>query len=290
MKNNSYQDSENSFVITWDPAGNVISFVNRQNAIQPIADAKRSAALYKLTKENSTKEYSSIDGDFSMFTNFNSLVTIKDIGANKMEFTTHYWDGKKCFSIQMENEIPNGKFELYANNGKLKESGNFLNGEKTGLWSKFYTSGTKASTMNYFTSDSVYITYFYKNENVSSEYLYSKRRKYGPYKDYYESGQLKTVTNYIRNRINGKYEYFHENGQVATRYFANMGQRNGLSEQWFSNGKLQSTFKYKNNRVDGEFKEWWENGNLRKTGYYKRERKDSIWMFYEVLNGLALCP
>lgn len=47
------------------------------------------------------------------------------------------------------NDEPNGLFEEYFYNGKLKMTGTYKNGEKIGLWSEYYNTGQLMARINY---------------------------------------------------------------------------------------------------------------------------------------------
>lgn len=95
----------------------------------------------------------------------------------------------------------------------------------------------------------------------------------GPYKEYYDSGELKVEGQYKNKKRIGDWKSYHENGQISGLYSYNNGKRNEEQSYYYEDGTLKSkTEKVGENYIT---KGYYKSGNLEyehqlKTGYYKR--------------------
>ena len=69
-------------------------------------------------------------------------------------------------------------------------------------------------------------------------YLDRYGRKQGIEKEYYPSGELRSLTSYVDGILNGLYRQWYPNGnpKIETTYLN--GKLNGLYRTWYENGKL----------------------------------------------------
>ena len=62
------------------------------------------------------------------------------------------------------------------------------------------------------------------------------RMNHGPYKDFYESGSIRTDATYKNGKFHGPYTFYHENGQVYLKVENKRGSINGnvsfLNRDW----------------------------------------------------------
>ena len=70
------------------------------------------------------------------------------------------------------------------------------------------------------------------------------RMNHGPYKDFYESGALRTEANY-RGKFDGLYTFYHENGQIYVQVEYKRGNLNGDVSFFNDQGQLIEMIKYK---------------------------------------------
>lgn len=105
-----------------------------------------------------------------------------------------------CISFAFGQSAKNGLNKTYYQNGKLKSSETFRNGEKVGVCKYYYDNGKLQYEENYNTegqAEGVFNSY-YKNGQLESMYSYRNGQRHGIYKEYYEDGKL---------RDEGRYEY-----------------------------------------------------------------------------------
>jgi antitoxin component YwqK of YwqJK toxin-antitoxin module len=105
------------------------------------------------------------------------------------------------------NGFRNGKSETFGDDGKLKESGNYLNDIKNGVWKYFrrYDSRTGKDFDNY----------LYKQET------YKIGRLNGEVMEYYPNGNITMKVNYVEGNKRGILEFYNENGTLSRREFIN---------------------------------------------------------------------
>ncbi len=130
--------------------------------------------------------------------------------SGQLESSGKYSDGKK-----------NGEWKEYYESGELERTGNYANGDKVGKWKGYYESGQLKIIEDYSLNSISYIEY-YKNGNKSQESFFSsKDEKYGakvhgPFKQYYENGNLKVSANFDYGTYVGIIKSYDENGNLES--------------------------------------------------------------------------
>ena len=74
------------------------------------------------------------------------------------------------------------------------------------------------------------------------------RMNHGPYKDFYESGVIRTEANYRNGKFDGMYTFYHENGQIYVQVEYKRGNLNGDISFFDDIGQLIEVVKYKNGK------------------------------------------
>ena len=97
----------------------------------------------------------------------------------------------KSEEINMRDNIAQGAFRSWYENGSLKDSGDYSNGRKNGLWKSWYQDGQIESTGSY-----------------------SNSLHEGEWNWYYENGKPSTKEIYVKNKIT-KLECYNENGEYS---------------------------------------------------------------------------
>lgn len=102
----------------------------------------------------------------------------------------------------------------------------------------------------------------------------------GPYKDYYDSGEVKTEGAYLDGKRTGKWVNYHKNGQVSEQYLYSEGKYNRTSfKSFYEDGTL------KREVVEEDYyhvsKGYYENGNLKlkrklEGGFYKEYKENGL--------------
>ena len=97
---------------------------------------------------------------------------------------------------------------------------------------------------------------------------------HGPYKLYYDNGQLEEEITYKVGVKDGPYKVYHENGQLFLEVtYDNGRRRDGPYKEYHDNGQLSIEGTYKDGYFDGYAKSYYKNGEFRSEGtFYKGTR------------------
>ena len=155
-----------------------------------------------------------------------------------------YDDKRKAY-----NEVLDGNYLTYYNNGSPNQIGNYKDGKLDGIQLKYYENNVKASEINF--KDGL---------------------KFGTSKSYSKNGLLIENESYTIIKQNdellsvkdGEYTCYGEiNQQILAQGLYKNGKKDGLWQNWYTNGKRASVISYKEDLYVGEIKTWNENGSLK---------------------------
>ncbi len=99
-------------------------------------------------------------------------------------------------------------------------------------------------------------SYYEKSGALKSEMTIKNKKKNGPAKKYYPTGELHTLVNYVDNVKEGEAIWYYKNGHPyrVTKYVN--GKKEGIRKIYYENGKLQAEIPYKNNEPIEGLKEY----------------------------------
>jgi hypothetical protein len=112
----------------------------------------------------------------------------------------------------------------------------------------------------------------------------NKSRNIYHVKDYFENGQIQmdafyssfdkkikegSQCNYRSNTKEGPYKKWFENGQIEYSANYKRGLTNGLSESWYNSGIKESEENWRHGQLDGKVKYWTEKGELQFDFYFE---------------------
>jgi antitoxin component YwqK of YwqJK toxin-antitoxin module len=129
---------------------------------------------------------------------------------NQIQMKGHY--------ISLNPEKEDGYFEWFHSNGKIKHTGNYLNGEPIGehLW-------------------------YFDNGNIEAVENYKNGKLNGIFKEYYQNGNLNTETEFVDEIQFGYTKYFREDNSLHSEGNFKNGERNGLWKFYDESGNLVGT-------------------------------------------------
>lgn len=160
-----------------------------------------------------------------------------------------------------KNNVLDGPFsEVFEKGGKVKSSGQYSSGKKTGRWDYGKSDGTKTLTEVYDASGGLTkkITY-YTNGKPNAETEYKNDKLHGVTKKYNQDGTLKSEANYANGKEHGK----------QTQYITS------------TSGNYVCISHCQNGLKDGDYLEEYKNGNPKAKGQYKQDKKDGVWLYGE---------
>ncbi|MBA3901733.1 MAG: tetratricopeptide repeat protein, partial [Bacteroidetes bacterium] len=197
-----------------------------------------------------------------------------------------------------------GYVETYYTNGTISSKGNYVDGEKDGLFIYYYKNGQKSRESN-FKKGEVHgeFTLYYEDGKKRRTGFYENGKQQGIQKDYNKAGHLTNIANYKDDESDGKfliyfdmgeaykkyegyylkgklndslYEYY-DNGAIDAIEIYKNGQLNGERKEFHRNGQLKSVVKYIEGVREGEYKSYFDNGQLYKQGHYKAGTDIGQW-------------
>lgn len=128
----------------------------------------------------------------------------------------------------------------YNANQKVEE-GEYLDNKRTGVWKKYYPTGSLESEINYI-----------------------ENHPYGHYSTYYPNNRLEESGYWTANKNTGDFKRFHENGNLAQEFnFNSRGKRDGVQKYYYPDGTLQCTVEIDNGVANGMYMLYYPNGELR---------------------------
>ena len=138
------------------------------------------------------------------------------------------------------------------NNNLLEESGEMLNGQKTGTWITYYFDGRVKSISSYIAGklDGVQI-------NLN------------------DKGHVELQAHYKDGQLDGTWTSYANGSRKSEERVYNMGKLDGISKYYDKRGKLQKEIGFKNDVQHGFFRQYDEQGNVLLEYEYKNGEKVS---------------
>lgn len=188
--------------------------------------------------------------------------------------------GQSNSTFGLKSDIPNYIDSNGLKQGLWKEE---LNQDNIGYFITTYVDGIKDGQYRAFNI----------NGNVAVEGHFKNDSLNGKVKQYYETGELKILTEYemgvlvnkqidywengniqasesFKNGItDGVYKWFYESGKLRAEWEIVMDVETGFYKYYHENGQLQFTGNRINGKKEGKFMEFNEEGDLIKTFNYK---------------------
>lgn len=151
------------------------------------------------------------------------------------------------------DNLLNGPYTSYFEDGSIEATVNFKNGEKDGKYTRYH-----------------------KNGAVRQTGTYTNGKENGEVKIMDESGNIALIIQTKDGNINGKYTSFYGNGDVYYyQYFTN-GKQDGKFEVFYPNKTLMKKGEYKDDEYDGEISYYYENGAKRSIENYSNKKQNGI--------------
>jgi antitoxin component YwqK of YwqJK toxin-antitoxin module len=186
-------------------------------------------------------------------------------------------------NIKMTGEIRDnqnyGHWQYFYENGSSSMEGTLYQGRKEGLWQYYYENGHLKTRGEYQNGQPTGIwNWFYESGQLKSQVYYQDNR--GEFKEFYNSGKLKSSGLKVNDRNEGAWEYYYENGTVQGRGGYVNGIKEGLWEFYHPNGVLSARGTYKDGLSEGEWAYYDQDGDMSSQGTERAGRKDGYWHLY----------
>lgn len=267
-------DSDNGFKKTYDSNGNLESeYTLKDSELNGTAKAYYSAGQIKIesnfingVKQGKSKEYDENGNLTAEYNYVNGVPTgaYKIYENNKLKILGNFLDGKKngLFKIfdsnenidkeyVMKNDILNGSYiEYYYKDNKLilKNSGQYLNDVKNGLWQ--------------------FVKFTEKGPELLSSYNYSNGKPEGAFKDVASDSII--FGTYKNGILSGKYKIYTSLWSYITGNIT--GDTTGAV--------LRTSGSYYNGEKSGKWSNYSLTKVLRSEGSYSKNEKTGEWKYY----------
>ncbi|MCY9805399.1 hypothetical protein OTK51_18400 [Vibrio scophthalmi] len=240
------------------------------------------------------------------------------LGTLAGEQKSYFDDGKLKQLTNYHTTIlaDNGQYPLhgiqeqYDSEGRLVEKGNFKQGVKDGLFTR-YRQGEMESEENWLAGERhSKQTRYYATDKLRSIDHYEHGKQTGRSESYFDDGTLKERGTRLNSVWIGKYESFYETGlpREVIHYASTVDENtyrakfHGHYARWFGNGDPSETGEYiegkktgewlaynqglvtrkqtyLDGKLNGEYAEYY-NGRRRVTGLYQDNMKTGVWTGY----------
>jgi antitoxin component YwqK of YwqJK toxin-antitoxin module len=137
---------------------------------------------------------------------------------------------------------------------KIDQEGSYLNDIKEGIWTSYYDNGVKKSEITYQNGQKKgYAKIFFENGNTAEEGYWDVDKWTGKYITYYSNGKLSYLWNYDQNgKRHGYQKYFYPNGIIKIEGEWENGKEKGEIKEYYENGSIKSIKTYKDGKLEGE--------------------------------------
>jgi antitoxin component YwqK of YwqJK toxin-antitoxin module len=185
-------------------------------------------------------------------------------GRKQENWTYFYPDGSKRAEGAFKNDLKVGVWKYYHTNGKIEQTGKYVQGQPEGAWTWYYPDGM------------IRVEEFYFRGDLEGEYI-----------EYDDTGHVMVQGEYIAGLKEGKWTYEYGDSREEGNYA--FDERTGVWTIYFQDLGIKS---FEGSFVDGlpDGKHVWyhPNGKKRKEGKYIMGQEQGTWIFYDEFGEIQL--
>lgn len=230
------------------------------------------------------------DGEWKYYSKYGILAQVETYKNGLILNQTEYFpNGGISNSSVYVNEKQNCYYKEYYENKQLKKEGWIIDGNLQDSWKIYYPDGTLKEDLYYLNDELEGIQYTYTADGylysiskyqdgyqLNCDYYNQKKEKINSIdffkdtiaKQYYETGEVKSIISYKNGYAHGKCTWYYANGkiQISGEYFAG----NEVGEWiWFTDkGVIRDRGRYENGYKHGEWKHFTDEGKLKESINY----------------------
>jgi len=229
---------------------------------------------------------------FTQYDSTGKVIKEQELSKGNGRYTTLYFNGNTAFDIGVKNgrfQGPytisgpakekleegnylngqkNGSYSSYYSNGKLRLKGNYTSGNKTGLWILYSEVGDVESETEFIDDEMSGVDKFYCGGQLRYETAYKNNLKDGMVKIYGEEKKLAGILYYDEGVLVG-YSYENKDGQLLP--MIPVIKATSAINTNYANGNKALEFNVKNNCYDGSQKLYYNNGQLAENRNFKND-------------------
>lgn len=200
------------------------------------------------------------------------------------------------------NDLRDGFFKEYDENGRLLATAKWIEGEKQEdavelvkleVLKDYYPDGSVKTLQTYRNGIPQGVRREYdKDGNIVAGYLYEDGQKVaegitredgvrdGPWTEFYSNGQLRAEGKYLDGLKVGEWVYYHPNGKVEqTGTYDEKGRLQGQWVWYYPSGEVLREEQYINGLSDGLMTEYREDGSIIAEGEYIEGMEEGEWIY-----------
>jgi len=215
----------------------------------------------------------------------------------------YYSDGNLAYIqevkiIKGKDSILHGKYIEYYKNGQIKVQGNNKEGKRDGEFKAFLRNGKSAGSVfykdgkiikstlvkamkdnasfslvtdiNYNLNSHKIVTDEFPNQLLKQYFVFNKNGLLdGESREYYEEGDIKSVSPFKNNVADGIFISYYQNGNIKDKQNYKNGNEEGEGLFYYENGQLEEKYFMKNGKLDGEAINYFNDGKIRHKAIYK---------------------
>ena len=215
----------------------------------------------------------------------------------------YYSDGNLAYIqevkiIKGEDSILHGKYIEYYKNRQIKVQGSYKEGKRDGEFKAFLRDGKSAGSVfykdgkiiistiviamkdnasfslvtdiNYNLNSHKIVTDEFPNQLLKQYFIFNKNGLLdGESREYYEEGDIKSVSSFKNNVADGIFISYYQNGNIKVKNTYKNGNEEGEGLFYYENGQLEEKYFMKNGKLDGEAINYFEDGKIRNKAIFK---------------------
>ena len=150
-----------------------------------------------------------------------------------------------------------GQWRDFYENGKLRYTGQFKEGQPYGTFRNFYSDGKIQAVREFVEPNFSKVRFYYQNGDIMAKGYYRGQQKDSLWQTFGADSAIVTEGNYLRDK---KY---------------------GLWKVYFRNGKVSEETNFVDDLEDGSYRMYFDNGQVRQEGQYEKGALHGISVFYD---------
>jgi uncharacterized protein len=230
-------------------------------------------------KEEGTYNYGKKDGYFKEYDKKGNLVSIRKFNNDSEIYdapeltsyeirTDYYKNGKKKIVASYKDDVPEGVRREYDQQGNITKSYIFKSGIIVGQ-GIIDESGLKQGPWKE----------FYESGELYGEGLYKDGKRQESWIFYYKDGKQEQTGNYnAAGKPEGVWKWYYESGNLKRRESMSNGLSNGPIKEFSDSGVVLVNGSFVDGEEDGEW--FYEVNDDKETGSYREGKKEGDWKCY----------
>lgn len=166
------------------------------------------------------------------------------------EWIFYYEDGKIEQRGKYNNDKPSGEWTWYYTNGNIWRTENLIKGIEEGSFIE-YNKNAKVILKGEYVDGEREGVWSYNNGDFTEEGSYQEGLQNGLWKGWFSNGKLSYEMTFVQGVADGKFKTYYDNGNVREEGYYSMGSREKNWNKYDMLGTLYLTITYRN---DKEFK------------------------------------